>query len=44
MTADDIARLKLTGIEGGFQGLVLKDPAGKLYTLSARPLLPGDAG
>jgi hypothetical protein len=44
MTADEIGQLKLTGIEGGFQGLVLKDPAGKLYTLSARPLLPGDAG
>lgn len=44
MSADEIGQLKLTGIEGGFQGLVLKGPAGKLYTLSVRPLLPGDAG
>ena len=44
MTADEIGLLKLTGVEGGFQGLVVKDPAGKLYTLSVRPLLPGDAG
>jgi hypothetical protein len=44
MTADEIGQLELSGIEGGFQGLVLRGPAGKVYTLSVRPLLPGDAG
>ena len=39
LTADEVAALKLTGIEGGLQGLVLKGPDGKRYTFILRPLL-----
>ena len=39
MTIDEVAALKLTGIEGGLQGLALKGPDGKAYTLILRPLL-----
>ena len=39
MTADEIAALKLTDVEGGLQGPVLKGPDGKLYTFILRPLL-----
>jgi hypothetical protein len=39
MTADEIAALKLTGIEGGVQGLAIKGPDGKTYNFTLRPLL-----
>jgi hypothetical protein len=39
MTLDDVAALKLDGIEGGVQGLTIKATDGKLYTLVLRPLL-----
>lgn len=39
MTADEIAALKLTGIEGGVQGLTLRGPDGKTYSFASRPLL-----
>ncbi len=39
MTADEIAALNIESTEGGLQGLVLKAPDGKLYTLILRPLL-----
>ena len=39
LTAADIAALKLTDVEGGLQGPVLKGPDGKLYTFILRPLL-----
>jgi hypothetical protein len=35
----EVAALKLTGIDGGIQGPVLKAPNGTLYTLILRPLL-----
>jgi hypothetical protein len=39
MTTDEVAALKLDRIAGGLQGLVLKAPNGKLYSLILRPLL-----
>ena len=39
MTADEVAALKLTGIEGGVQGLTLRGPDGKAYSFATRPLL-----
>jgi hypothetical protein len=42
MTPAEIEKLDVKDFQGGFQGLVLKGPDGKLYTLSVRPLLPDD--
>lgn len=39
MSADEIAALKLTDIEGGVQGLTIKGPDGKTYGFILRPLL-----
>jgi hypothetical protein len=39
MTLEEIAALKLDGIEGGVQGLAIKGTDGKLYTFVLRPLL-----
>lgn len=39
MTADEVAALNLTGIEGGVQGLTLRGPDGKTYSFATRPLL-----
>jgi hypothetical protein len=39
LTPDDVAKLGLTGVEGGFTGLTLQD-AGKFFGLSLRPLMP----
>jgi hypothetical protein len=39
LTAGEIAALKLSGIEGGLQGMVLEGPDGKRYTFILRPLL-----
>jgi hypothetical protein len=39
MTADEVAALKLSGIEGGIQGLTLRGPDGKIYSFATRPLL-----
>ena len=44
MTPAEVDLLKVTDYQGGFQNLVLRDPAGKLFTLSLRPLLPGETG
>lgn len=41
MSATDVSALGIAGLEGGFMGLTLKSN-GKLYTLSLRPLLPGE--
>ena len=41
---DEVAKLGVKDVQGGFQGMVLTGSDGKLYTLSLRPLLPGDAG
>lgn len=43
MTAEELAPLKVSVYEGGFQNLVLTGPDGKLYTLSVRPILPDEA-
>jgi hypothetical protein len=44
MTAEELEVLGVQGIEGGFQGLTLVDPAdsAKSYALAVRPLLPGE--
>jgi hypothetical protein len=42
MTPAEIDLLKITDYEGGFQNVVLRDPDGKLYQFSLRPLLPGE--
>jgi hypothetical protein len=39
MTAGEVALLKLTGIDGGVQGLTLRGPDGKTYAFTIRPLL-----
>jgi hypothetical protein len=44
MTPEEIDELDVTAYEGGFQGLPLTGTDGKLYTMSLRPLLPGDEG
>jgi hypothetical protein len=44
ITPAEIQKLDVKNFQGGFQGLVLKAPDGKLYTLSVRPLLPDDKG
>jgi hypothetical protein len=41
LAADDVAKLGLEGIEGGFQGLTLKS-GDRLYSFSLRPLLPDE--
>lgn len=43
LTADQVAKLGLKGIEGGVQGITVQGPdKGKVYTLSLRPLLPDE--
>jgi hypothetical protein len=43
-TADEIAALGLDGLEGGAQGIVLRDPDGTtLHILALRPLFPDEA-
>jgi hypothetical protein len=43
MTAAQLDQLDITGYEGGFQNLVISGPdGGPTYTLSARPILPGE--
>jgi hypothetical protein len=42
MTPAEIDLLNVTDYQGGFQNLVLTAPDKKLYTLSLRPLLPGE--
>lgn len=43
LTADEVAALNLGDVAGGAQGLVLKAPDGKTYSLTLRPLLPGES-
>jgi hypothetical protein len=43
MTAAELDLLEVTDYQGGFQGMVLNGPDGKLYTFSLRPLLRGEA-
>jgi hypothetical protein len=44
MTIEEVDLLGIKDYQGGFQNLVLRDPDGKPYTFSLRPLLPGDEG
>ena len=41
LTPDDVAKLGLKNVEGGFSGLTLTS-GGKFYTFSLRPLLPDE--
>jgi hypothetical protein len=43
LTADEVATLDLGDIGGGAQALVVKSPDGKTYSLTLRPLLPGES-
>jgi hypothetical protein len=42
MTPDEIAATGVTDGTGGFQGLLIDGPDGKLYAFAARPLLPDE--
>jgi hypothetical protein len=42
VTADDVAKLRLTQIEGGLMGIPVMAPDGKVYALALRPLLPDE--
>jgi hypothetical protein len=43
MTPAEVARLGITGVEGGLQGVSLKAPSGgKVYSFRLRPLLPDE--
>jgi hypothetical protein len=42
VTTEEVAALGLSGLEGGAQGLVLKGPDGRIYSLALRPLLPDE--
>lgn len=44
MTIAEVDLLGITDYQGGLQNVVLKDPEGKAYTFSLRPLLPGEEG
>jgi hypothetical protein len=44
MTPAEVARLGITGVEGGLQGISLKAPSGgKVYSFRLRPLLPDES-
>jgi hypothetical protein len=40
--AEDVAKLKLTQLEGGLMGIPVTAPDGKVYALALRPLLPDE--
>jgi hypothetical protein len=42
LTADEVAALKVTGIQGGAQSIAIKASNGKVFLLALRPLLPGE--
>lgn len=42
MTREEVDALKLDGIDGGFSGLSLTGPDGKVYAFALRPLLPDE--
>jgi hypothetical protein len=44
LSTDEVSALELSGLEGGAQGLFLKGPDDKIYTLALRPLLPDERG
>ena len=43
LTTEEVARLGVSPIEGGFTGLWLRAPDERLYALTVRPLLPDEA-
>jgi hypothetical protein len=44
MTPADVARLGVTGVEGGLQGISFQAPSGgKVYSFRLRPLLPDES-
>jgi hypothetical protein len=43
LTGDEIAALKVGDVSGGAQGLIVKSPEGKTYSLIVRPLLPDES-
>ncbi|MEO8228268.1 MAG: hypothetical protein ABI628_00750 [Chloroflexota bacterium] len=42
LTADEVAALKISGLEGGAQSIALRTSNGKILLLGLRPLLPGE--
>jgi hypothetical protein len=42
MTPDEVGALKLTGFEGGLQGVAMVGPDGNPYSFMLRPLLPDE--
>jgi hypothetical protein len=44
LSRGEVDELGLKGIEGGFQGLVVAAPSGKIYSLALRPLFPDEKG
>jgi hypothetical protein len=42
LTADEVASLKVSGIEGGAQSIALRTSNGKIFLLGLRPLLPDE--
>lgn len=42
LTAGEVAALKVNGIDGGAQSIVLRTSDGKVYVLALRPLLPDE--
>jgi hypothetical protein len=43
VVAGEDSALGLSGLEGGAQGLTLKGPDGKTYSVAIRPLLPNES-
>lgn len=43
LTSAQVAALGLTGIDGGFASLALRDPDGKTWNLALRPILPDES-
>lgn len=43
LSSEEVGRLGVSPIEGGFSGLWLRAPDGSLYSLTVRPLLPDEA-
>mgnify|MGYP000443879093 CR=1 FL=1 len=42
LTPDEVAALKITDPKGGFSGMIVNGPDGKVYSLAIRPLLPDE--
>ena len=42
LTPDEVAALAVADPQGGFSGMILTGPDGKVYSLAIRPLLPDE--